>query len=133
MRLIKQLERLEASASAAREAECVGVGLAWSDCDERVEVAQLEPGEMIAADVHMLGEACPGVERWLVRERVTRDPLDLGWVLDPAEDVVGRVTAIDGSLLTLRYESGGVSTTWPAAAASPAASPAPARATAGQA
>jgi hypothetical protein len=101
MRLIKQLERLEAS--AAETSECVGVGLAWSDCDERVEAAQLEPGEYIAADVHMLGELCPGVERWLVRERITRDLSDLGWLHDEAGDVVGRVTAIDGSLLTLRY------------------------------
>ena len=114
MRLIRQLQRLEASHALAETAG-PAIGLAWSERDERVDVAQLEPGEYIAVDVHVLGEACPEVDRWLVRERITRDSRDLGWVLDAAGEVVGRVAEISGSLLTLRYEAvPGAAASWPA-------------------
>lgn len=107
--MIKQLERLEGAAGAAAAApagaDAVGVGVAWSDTDERVDVAQMRVGEYVAADVHILGEACAGVPQWLIRERFTTDSCDLGWVVDAGGDVVGRVVAMDGSLLTLRYEA----------------------------
>lgn len=106
MRLIKQLERIEAAAAAvAPDSGAVPVGLAWSNCDARVDAAQLLPGEYIAADVHVLANACPGVEDWSILERITCDAGDLGFVYDGAGARVGRVVAMDGSLLTLRYEA----------------------------
>jgi hypothetical protein len=95
---------MEAAAVAAAGPEPGGVGLAWSSADTRVDAAQLGIGEYIAADVHVLG-ALEGVEDWSIQERITRDSWDLGVVYDAGDVAVGRVVAIDASLLTLRYDS----------------------------
>jgi hypothetical protein len=106
--LVRQssLKKLEARAFAARRA-AGGVGIVWSRDDVRVK-RELEPGELVAVDMHRIGSVGVGVDQtWCVRvvERVTLEEEDLGWVYDAAGVVVGRVTESDGSMLTWRPET----------------------------
>ena len=93
------LRKLEARASTARRAAAAGgVGIVWSRDDLRI-TRELEPGELVAVDMHVVvpeGEA-PAAVRMV--ERVTTDVSDLGWVYDAAGAVVGRMTEVDGSLV----------------------------------
>jgi YD repeat-containing protein len=98
--------RLESAAGAAAAAarDPLPVSISWSSADERVTARDLRPGEFVAADV--MGYRADG-EPWESRvvERVTRDGGDLGVVYDAAGARVGRVTAMDGRLLTLHIEA----------------------------
>ncbi len=99
MRLVKAVSRLEA-AGAAREREAPArTGICWSRYDERVEPGALERGEYIAVDVRIESQIA-GVDQVAVTERVTCDESDLGWVSDAGGKRMGRVRAIDGSLIT---------------------------------
>lgn len=104
MRLLRGVARLELAAGAAAAADpgdVPVVDVCWSLRDRRVDAAGLASGELVAADVRGYGS---GVAR--VEERVTTDPRDLGGVYDAGGRLVGVVTAIDGSLLTLSIEGG---------------------------
>lgn len=116
MRLIKNIERLEASAATRAEASALPVGLVWSRNERLVDPLSLMPGEYIACDVRILEtadfsalevlEGVPPLEPpawWAISERITRDAADLGAVMDWAGAVLGRVVLIDGSLL--RWEA----------------------------
>jgi hypothetical protein len=43
---------------------------------------------------------------YAIRERITRDPQDLGWVYAPGNQVAGRVVAIDGDRIDWRFAAG---------------------------
>lgn len=129
MRLIKNLQRLEDAAAAGREVLPTGnVGIVWTCHETRVDPVTLRPGEYIAEDVEVrdilaevaaaggragdvgaAGEDLDGLEPgpppelWTVRERVTLDPQDLGDVYGLAGELVGRVVAIDGALITIDW------------------------------
>ena len=113
MRLLKVVGKLEAAAAEAQEAERPAVGVAWSSA-ETVDAACLDVGEYIATDVTILGEI-GGTEEWRTVERVTRDRNDLGGVFDAGGRRIGRVTAIDGSLVTLERAAPGPEPLPPAA------------------
>jgi len=100
MRLTRAVERLEASAAQAREAEPKGIGLVWTADDMRVEAEDLRPGEYIACDLVMREELDGAVSLGSCRERVTADVADLGAVYDSSGARIGRVTAIDGELVS---------------------------------
>jgi hypothetical protein len=94
--LLKKLE--------ARFAPALGpVGLVWSR-DESLFDGLLEPGEYIARDMRVLAPEVEGGTPAVVRmeERVTRDANDLGWIYGAAGAVVGRVTELNGSLVSWR-------------------------------
>jgi hypothetical protein len=104
MRLLRRLEGLEAGAAVAEAEAEAAVGVVWS-CDElRLDATQLEAGEYIACDSHRLDPpelfaSCPRVR---LVERITRDADDLGYIYDAAGVRVGRVTAVDGNLVSYR-------------------------------
>ena len=122
MRLLRAIGRLEGAAAAAEEerAEACAIGVLWTDVEARVEARSLEPGEMIAADVYLVrayadqefpdltAESDPasrcGTHEAVLRERVTRDAEDLGWVYrgapGPDARICGRVVESDGGMLT---------------------------------
>lgn len=116
MRLISSVKRLEAGAARAREEEPAAVGLVWSTHESKVEVESLADGEYVAVDVRLdrYGESAPGAvvdgqvveppEWWTIEERITSDPRDLGVVRDAEGVRVGRVVAIEGSMLTVQYD-----------------------------
>jgi len=105
VRLLRQVERLEA-AGAARAAEPAPVGLVWTVQERRVEAADLEPGQYIAADVEIVGHVAE-VPLVRVTERITYDVADLGWIYraevdgEPLERI-GRVVAVDGPMISSR-------------------------------
>jgi hypothetical protein len=98
--LVRQssLKKLEARASTARRV-AGGVGIVWSRDDVRV-VRALEPGELVAVDMTILEPAGESPAAVRMVERVTLDPCDLGFVYDAGGAVIGRMTELDGSLLT---------------------------------
>lgn len=103
MRLVKQVARLEAAGAArALEMDPAPVELCWSEHEERVDAELLEPGEYIAVDIR-IDEELLGARVVTIKERVTLAPADLGFVSDAAGRRIGRVTAIDGSLIS--YEA----------------------------
>jgi hypothetical protein len=120
MRLIKRLDAI-AAAAAAREAERVaGADLAvcWSVRESRVDDGDLEAGDYVACDVRYLDEGAAALDALPVgvrpidftallsiTERITRDERDLGYVYDAGGVRVGRVVAVDGSMLTLRHDA----------------------------
>lgn len=105
MRLLRQIGKLEemAAAGAARVEEPAPIGIAWVTGEERIDAAGLQPGQLIAADIHILGRI-GGVPEWHVRERVTAYAWDLGLVYDGAGLRIGRVTSIDGQMVEWRRE-----------------------------
>jgi len=103
MRLVRQVRRLEGAAAArALEREPVQVGLAWTEAKDTVEAAGLVEGEYIACDIHVCDESQDGVTVIRTTERVTHDARDLGavYLSEDSGTAVGRVTAIDGTLIT---------------------------------
>jgi hypothetical protein len=120
MRLIKRLDAI-AAAAAEREAERVaGADLAvcWSVREARVDDGDLEAGDYVACDVRYLDEGAAALDalpvarrpvdftaQLSITERITRDERDLGFVYDAAGLRVGRVVAVDGSMLTLRRDA----------------------------
>jgi hypothetical protein len=122
VRLIKRLDAI-AAAAAAREAERVaGADLAvcWSVREARVDDGDLEAGDYVACDVRYLDEGAAALDALplgsparpvdftallSITERVTRDERDLGLVYDAAGVRVGRVVAVDGSMLTFRSDA----------------------------
>jgi len=101
VRLLKKLVRAEEVAAQREAPPLPPVGLCWSNGSARVPARQLEPGEYIACDVHLLGRVAEGVEGVRCVERITSADWDLGIVSD-AGGPCGRVVAIDGSLITWR-------------------------------
>ena len=93
--------RRAGAAAAVVAGEVSVVDVCWSVRDRRVDAAGLADGELVAADVRGYGS---GVAR--VEERVTTELRDLGGVYDVGGRLVGLVTSIDGSLLTLSIEGG---------------------------
>ena len=106
MRLIKTVQRLEGAAAMALETEAPAIAVCWSRHDVRVDAATLLPGEYIAVDMR-LGDELQGAQLVVLTERVTCDAGDLGRVYDSNGAVVGRVTEIDGSLLTYEFAPDG--------------------------
>jgi hypothetical protein len=120
MRLIRRLDAI-AAAAAEREAERVaGADLAvcWSVRESRVDDGDLEAGDYVACDVRYLDEGAAALDalpvgvrpidftaQLSITERVTRDERDLGYVYDAGGVRVGRVVAVDGSMLTLRHDA----------------------------
>lgn len=113
MRLLTSLKRLEAGAAVSRETAPAAVGLIWSRHETTVDPDSLERYEYIAVDVRVMGAApCDGRPAmagqaptvWEMLERVTQDPQDLGVVRDAEGARVGRVTAIEGSMLTIQWD-----------------------------
>lgn len=112
MRLISSLRRLEAGAAAAREAKPAAVGLIWTRQESVVDPETLYRGEYIAVDLTMragapvaLGGAsgvAPGA--WLMAERITQDPQDLGVVRDAEGQRIGRVMELDGSMISIEWD-----------------------------
>jgi hypothetical protein len=98
---VARLESAAGAAAAVVAGEVSVVDVCWSVRDRRVDAAGLVDGELVAADVRGYGS---GVAR--VEERVTTDLRDLGGVYDVGGRLVGLVTSIDGSLLTLSIEGG---------------------------
>jgi hypothetical protein len=98
MRLIRQVAELEAAA-AARAEEPAPIGVCWTTYEERVEARELEEGEYIAADMTRVEELA-GTAVIRIRERVTLDVRDLGWVYDAEGARIGRVVAVDGTLVS---------------------------------
>jgi hypothetical protein len=117
MRLLKQVQRLEAAhgAALAREEDPRPVSLVWTVAEERVDANRLGPAEYIAVDVTRVGELgaggvaagvgddeefkpvdVGGIWTQLIVERVTLDSWDLGNVFEGAGVLIGRVTSVDG-------------------------------------
>ena len=109
MRLLRVVERMEggaARAKVARRRARRAVGLAWSSDDVRLSaatIADLRPGECVASDVTLYG-ADAGADQMRVVERVAVDPHDLGIVYDAGGLRVGRVTSIDGTLISYEFD-----------------------------
>ena len=114
-RLIKRVERL--AAASVPEAEDAPLALVWSQHDTKVDAGRLGAGEFIAVDVVRSGVyagACQladgthhdGTEQVVIRERVTTDESDLGWVLTAGGERIGEVTAVRGSLIEWRMFEG---------------------------
>jgi hypothetical protein len=112
VRLISGLKKLEAGAARARERKPEAVGLIWSRHEVEVDPETLEGGQYIAVDVHMLAGAPvePGAElggatlepgAWSMKERATYDAQDLGVVYDAGGLRVGRVVALEGSMIEI--------------------------------
>jgi hypothetical protein len=103
---------LEAGAAAAREAKPAAVGLIWTRQESVVDPETLYRGEYIAVDLTMragapvaLGGAsgvAPGA--WLMAERITQDPQDLGVVRDAEGQRIGRVMELDGSMISIEWD-----------------------------
>lgn len=104
MRLLRQIQRAEASAAAAAREPEGRVSLCWSCYETRVDPAELRCGEYIAVDLAFVGEI-GGVAQNVLRERVTLDGSDLGSVFGPGDVCVGRVVAIDGTLITYELDA----------------------------
>ncbi|MGA2270210.1 MAG: hypothetical protein ABSH44_17195 [Bryobacteraceae bacterium] len=99
MKLLRAVERLETGFVVGGPGPGCEVGLVWTRDESRVDRA-LEQGEWIAHDLYEVAaaEGAPACSRLV--ERVTTDGNDLGWVYDPAGQVVGRVVEIDGTLIS---------------------------------
>jgi hypothetical protein len=102
---------LEAGAAAARERKPAAVGLVWTVHESPVDPETLEVGEYIAVDIRMTGAAAvdprgdagaPG--SWMMTERITTDPQDLGVVRDAEGARVGRVMELEGSMISIEWE-----------------------------
>jgi hypothetical protein len=110
MRLTRKVSRLEAGAAAARAEEPAAIGLIWTQQEKRIDADALAAGEYIACDLYYdeePGQFGAGGVPPTVRtvERVTVWESDLGKVYGPEGERIGRVTAIDGSMLTWEGES----------------------------
>jgi hypothetical protein len=90
------------AAGAARAVEPGPVAIAWTAQEERLDPQELDYGEYLACDVQIDEEAGDGVQLWRLRERVTTDARDLGYVRDAAGNLLGRVVSMDGSLIEWR-------------------------------
>jgi len=109
MRLVKQVARIEGAAAArrARQDGPARIQIVWTAGDERLPDAALVSGAYVAVDL-VLGacaadepcELCLRACVGKVRERLTTRLDDLGQVRLSTGDLVGRITCIDGSLLT---------------------------------
>jgi hypothetical protein len=106
MRLVRALERLEGAAAAARAPEPARVGLVWTCDDVRIDVEELAAGEYVAVDLVMGDELDETTSFGQILERVTYDVGDLGVVRNASGERIGVVTAVDGTLLTWRADSG---------------------------
>jgi len=97
---------LELSRGLAGAAVAPVAGLVWSDVVERVDVAQLVDGERVVRDYTITRRSAdyPAVAE--VRERITRDPEELGRVLAPDGRAIGRVKVSRRGGVVLEY-------TWP--------------------
>src|SRR5690242_20539070 len=99
-RKIENLEKAQAAASSrARPA-----GIAWSSDNVRVDPGrELEPGEHIAIDVHVLEsgdwEGSGQPPRWRVVERITTEPGDTGVLYDVAGQAIGTARRVDASMI----------------------------------
>jgi hypothetical protein len=112
MRLVRRVENLETAASGAGAAPAVVPSkfVCWTPRDVRADASQLAPGELLAVDVELEWSGALGRRLIFTRERITRDESDLGLVYEggaSAEHVIGRLVAIDGDVLTWRYDAGG--------------------------
>jgi hypothetical protein len=90
--LLQAVERAEARRRALPTGQAVG--LVWSS-DEREPL----PGEVCDILCCAPDEGLP--ERWICRPRPARSAYDLGDVFDVAGVLVGRVTNITGSLVSI--------------------------------
>lgn len=99
LRLLERAEQRAVVATAAAANAATAFGICWGGRGRRVDAAQLLPGEAIAVDV-VIAMWSPRFREVYESERVTRDPDDLGWVLNPAGRRIGHITAIDGDLVT---------------------------------
>ena len=99
--LVRAVERLESAAQRGGSGRgCAGrAGVDVGRC-ARAEAAELGPGEYIACDLHLCGDGGEGVKLARSVKRVTRDVQDLGRVYDAAGEAIGRVTQLDGGLIT---------------------------------
>jgi len=92
VKLLQAVERVEARRRALPSG--VAVGLVWSS-DEREPL----PGETCDVIQCAPDEGLP--ERWIMRPRPARSAADLGDVFNEAGELVGRVTHIAGSLVSI--------------------------------
>ena len=101
MRLIKQVGKLEAAASARVE-DRGAVGIAWTIHEAVVDASALAPGEYIAVDIRMEASDRGDCQAdfWHVFERITTDERDLGVVRNAAGDRIGIVVGLDGGLIS---------------------------------
>ena len=110
MRLIKRAEKLEAAGAAAREeaATPAAVALVWTCDDVRIDAGALAEGQYIATDLVHLAAAIDGASPaiWSVRERVTLQAQDVGWVIEgEGGPRVGRVLSMSPSLLLYELDA----------------------------
>jgi hypothetical protein len=98
-RLIKSVERLEASGAALAKAP-TRIGMCWTRTDERVDDSKVGFGQYIAADVYISAG-----DFWSICERITDDDQDLGIVYQANGPRLGIVVALDGSLIRWRPDA----------------------------
>jgi hypothetical protein len=79
------------------------VGLVWTSAETKVDRAAMPAGSHIATDV-VITDRGPEFEIWSTVERFATDPEDLGVVYDQSRTQIGRVSAVEGKLLTLEID-----------------------------